>query len=213
MRFDHFQDFVTTWLLWIGLQVVGSMFGMVFGEALGQWIAHFSTLAAGHVAAFLTFELIVWIPRRIVFRTLSFDPTWKKLTQWIWIVTELFAWSLSSHIIQTTPTPHVTEDAAFGLVIGATLWFVLWCAQQAQRTRWWFLVATLYALGGMLVSNVIAAVTLALGDDVYQTLSLLVHPPVAEAGIGGVIGLGVGSLTGGVIAHQQLAAASVPTSQ
>jgi len=207
MRFDHLQDFMATWFLWIGLQVIGTMFGMIFGEALGQWIATTFTLSAGHFAAFLIFEIAIWIPRRLVFRTLFFDPTWKKMTQWIWVVTEIFAWSIGSQLLRTATTPHLTEGAAFGAVIGAALWFLLWCAQQARRTRWWFLVATFYAFGGMIIGNSVAVIAFTLGDELHRILSLMVHPLVAEAGMGVIIGLGIGSLTGGVIARQQLSVA------
>ncbi len=207
MRFDRFQDFMTIWFLWIGLQVIGGTFGLVFGEAFGQWVAHSSTLSAGHFTAFLIFELIIWIPRRIVFRTLFFDPTWKTLTQLIWIVTEIFAWSIRWQLLRTGTTPHLTEGAAFGAVIGSALWFLLWCAQQARRSRWWLVVATIYALGGFLIGNSVAVVALTLGDEVYQILGQIVHPLIAEAGMGAIIGLGIGSLTGGVIARQRLSVA------
>jgi hypothetical protein len=204
MRFDRFQDFVAVWFLWLGLQVIGAMFGMIFGEACGQLIAQVFTLSAAHFAAFLIFEIVVWIPRRVLFQRLFFDPAWKAMTQLIWLVTEILMWSIWSHVLQISTTPHLTEGAAFGSVIGAALWFLLWCAQQAPRNRWWFLIASLYALGGVIIGISVATIAFTLGDEVHRILSVTVHPLVAEAGMGAIIGLGVGCLTGGVIAHQRI---------
>ena len=207
MQFDRFQDFISTWFLWIALQVIGAGFGMIFGEAGGQFIAQLFTLNIGHFAAFLIFEIVIWIPRRVLFQRLFSDPTWKVMTQMIWLVTEIFMWSIWSQILQSSTPPHFTEGAAFSSLVGATLWFLLWCAQQAPRNRWWFLIASAYALGSVSIGIAFVTIVFVVGDEVHRTLATMIHPLVAEAGMGAITGLGVGCLTGGVIAHQRISIA------
>ena len=207
MQFDRFQDFIATWFLWIGLQVICASFGMLFGEAGGQFIAHLFTLNVGHFAAFLIFEIVIWIPRRVLFQRLFSDPTWKVMTQVIWLVTEILMWSIWSQVLQSSTPPHFTEGAAFGALIGAALWFLLWCAQQAPRNRWWFLIASVYALGSVSIGIGVVTIAFVGGDAVHRTLTTMIHPLVAEAGMGAIIGLGVGGLTGGVVAHQRISIA------
>jgi hypothetical protein len=212
MQFDRFHDFITTWLLWSGISIVGSTFGVIFGEALGQWIAQVLTLSVGHLIALVIFEISIWVPRRVVFRTLRLDATWTTLTQRIWIVTEIFGWGVGLQLMRSAPSPQLTTGATFAAMIGASLWFILWCAQQARPGRWWVPVALCYALGGVIVSNSITVVIWLLSDEVNRMLSQILPAIVVHACIGALIGLGVGGLTGGVIARRviTITAAQVP---
>lgn len=205
MRFDRLHDFIATWLLWIGINVVGSTFGVIFGEAFGQWIAQTLSLNGGHLIALVIFEISIWLPRRVVFRSLHLDATWTTLTQRIWMVTEIFGWSLG---IQS---PQFTTGATFAAMIGASLWFILWCAQQARLGRWWIPVALCYALGGLVISNSITVVIWLLSDEVTRILSQILPAILAYACVGALIGLGVGALTGGVIARHAITSTAVNT--
>jgi hypothetical protein len=196
-------------LLWIGINIVGSTFGVIFGEAFGQWIALMVSLNVGHLIALVVFESSIWVPRRIVFHTLHLDATWTTLTQLIWIVTEIFGWGLGLQFMRSAPTPQLTTGATFAAMIGASLWFILWCAQQARPGRWWVAIALCYVLGGLAISNAITVVIWLLSDEVNRVLSQILPALLAHAGVGALIGLGVGSLTGGVIARRALTITAV----
>jgi hypothetical protein len=198
MRFDRLHDFIATWLLWIGINIVGNTFGVIFGEAFGQWITQTVSLKVGHLIAFAVFEISIWLPRRVLFRTLHLDATWITLTQRIWIVTEIFGWGLGLQ------SPQFTTGATFAAMIGASLWFILWCAQQARPGRWWIPVALCYALGGLVISNSITVVVWLLSDEINRIVGQILPAIVANACVGALIGLGVGGLTGGVIAHHAI---------
>jgi len=209
MQFDRFHDFITAWFLWIGINIVGSTFGVIFDEALGQWIAQTVSLNRGHLIALISFEISIWVPRRVVFRTLHLDATWTRLTQRIWIVTEIFGWGVGLQLMRSAPSPQLTTGTTFAAMIGASLWFILWCAQQARPGRWWVPVVLCYALGGVIISNSITVVIWLLSDEVNRMLSQILPALLAHAGVGALIGLGVGGLTGGVIAGRAVTIAAV----
>jgi hypothetical protein len=202
MIYDRRHDFVNIFVLWIGLHILGGGFGILLGEIIGQLIAAVLSSALGHFAAFVVFEAVLWLSRRMVFRSIPFDPMWKLVTQTLWMFTEVLGWAIGTQAALISPTPRFTEGAVFGATIGAAMWFLLWCARLARPGRWWVSVATLYATGGLMIGLTVVTLVLVLSDEIRTALVAFMPAALAAALAGALMGLGIGALTGVVVAFQ-----------
>jgi hypothetical protein len=205
MRFKRSPEFIPTWFLWVGISIAGSTFGVILGELIGQWVAQTAAINLGHLTAIIVFEISIWLPRRMIFRALDFDPTWTTFTQRYWLVGEIFAWGFGIQSMRASPIPQLTAIAMFAPLLGAVIWFMIWFARQARPGDWWVPVATCYALIGLVIGTGITVPMAVLGSEVEELLSQMLPAILAHAGAGALIGLGIGILTGAPIARRATA--------
>lgn len=204
-KYDRWQDQLNLWLLWTLASTVGCALGWASGEALGRIVHSAFGWTLGHLVAWCTFQAILWTIRWQILARISTVPVWRRLDTQVWLASELIAWSIGEGIHQLTPTLWLTGSAVWGVIGGASVWFILACARQARPGPWFVLTGTAYGLVGLVGGIIFLSLTMSLAEDARQAADTMAVPLLGWLLGGAMLGVAAGALTGIAVARLWLA--------
>lgn len=115
----------------------------------------------------------------------------------IWIIGESFGWLIGESFNLASGPKRITAGAVWGLLFGASLWFIIWFMRQPRpKGRWWFAALPLWTFFGVVGSSVLMGTSFALSMTISNAVSKVANLYLGWVIAGAIMGIVIGSVTG-----------------